>query len=88
MDVKMPAKPGLFTAVGIGVGCMIGSGWLFAAYFVAQYIGPASYVSWLIGAGLALILAMLLAEMASMFKEKALFARLLTISHDNTDLVL
>ena len=85
MDVKMPAKPGLFTAVGIGVGCMIGSGWLFAAYFAAQYIGPASYVSWLIGAGLALILAMLLAEMASMFKEKALFARLLTISHDNMD---
>ncbi len=85
MEVIKPSKPGLFTAVGIGVGCMIGSGWLFAAYYAAQYIGPASYISWFIGAGLALILALLLAEIAGMYKQKALFARLLTISHDNLD---
>lgn len=48
-------------------------------------MGPASYLSWLVGAGLALILALLLAEIASMFKQKALFARLLTLSHDNPD---
>lgn len=78
-------KLGLLTATGIGVGCIIGSGWLFAAYYAAQYMGPASYLSWFVGAGLALVLALLLAEMASMFKSKALFARLLTLSHDNAD---
>ncbi len=78
-------KPGLFTAVGIGVGSMVGSGWLFSAYYAAQYIGPASFFSWAIGAGLSLILALLLAEIAGMFREKALFARLITVSHGNPD---
>ncbi len=82
---QMQQKPGLWTAVGIGIGCMIGSGWLFAAYFAAKAVGPASYITWCIGAGLALILALLLAELASMFKQKALFSRLLVISHDNID---
>lgn len=77
---------GLFTAIGIGVGSIIGSGWLFAAYYAAQYMGPASYLSWIVGACLALILALLLAEIASMFKQKALFSRLLTLSHNNPDL--
>jgi amino acid transporter len=86
MELAAAKKPGLFTAVGIGVGCMIGSGWLFAAYYAAQYVGPASFLSWLIGAGLALVLALLLAEIASIFKEKALFSRLLSVSHKNQDL--
>ncbi len=86
MEISMPEKPGLFTAVGIGVGCVIGSGWLFAAYYAAQYTGPASYISWVIGAVLALILALLLAEIASMYKQKALFTRLLNVSHNNPDL--
>ena len=78
-------KPGLFTAIGIGIGSMIGSGWLFSAYYAAQYIGPISFISWSIGAILALILAMLLAEIAAMLPEKALFTRLITISHSNSD---
>ncbi len=85
MDVIVKNPPGLFTAVGIGVGSMIGSGWLFAAYYAAQYIGPASFFSWGIGAVLALILAMLLAEIAGMFQDKALFTRLVTVSHGNAD---
>ncbi|AXA33458.1 APC family permease [Francisella adeliensis] len=78
-------QPSLFTAVGIGLGCMIGSGWLFAAYYAAQYTGPSAFISWIIGATLALILALLLAEIATMYKETALFSRLLTISHKNRD---
>ncbi|APC96746.1 APC family permease [Francisella frigiditurris] len=78
-------QPSLFTAVGIGLGCMIGSGWLFAAYYAAKYAGPSAFLSWIIGASLALILALLLAEIATIYKETALFARLLTISHNNRD---
>lgn len=78
-------KPGLLTAIGIGIGSMIGSGWMFSAYYAAQYIGPASFLSWGIGAALSLILAILLAEMAGIFHEKALFTRLIIMSHDNAD---
>ena len=79
-------QPGLFSAVAIGVGCMIGSGWLFAAYYGAQYAGPSVYISWIIGAMMALILSFLLAEVATMYKGRGLFARLLTISHNNPDM--
>ncbi len=87
-DVTMDTvkkKPGLFSAVSIGVGSMIGSGWLFSAYYAARYIGPASFFSWAIGAVLALVLALLLAEIAGIFQDKALFTRLITISHKNAD---
>ena len=86
MEIATKKQPGLLTAVGIGVGCMIGSGWLFSAYYAAQYTGSASYLSWGIGAFFSLILALLLAEIVSLFKQKALFSRLLTLSHDNMDL--
>jgi len=83
----MDIKPyGVLTAVGIGIGAMIGSGWLFSAYYAARFIGPASIISWAIGAGIALVLALLLAEIAGLFSADALFIRLLTISHDNADL--
>lgn len=78
-------QPSLFSAIAIGVGCMVGSGWLFAAYYAAQYAGPASIISWVIGALLALMLALLLAEITTMYKERGLFSRLLSISHGNKD---
>lgn len=76
-------QPSLFSALAIGVGSIIGSGWLFASYKAAKFAGPVSILSWVIGAGLALVIALLLAEISSMYhKETGLFARLLTISHN------
>lgn len=75
-------QPSLFTAIALGVSCMIGSGWLFAAYFASQHAGPSSILSWIIGAFLALILALLLAEIATMYKVRGLFSRLMTLSHN------
>ncbi|MDF1759771.1 MAG: APC family permease [Coxiellaceae bacterium] len=72
----------LFTAIGIGVGSMIGSGWLFAAFYSAQYAGPISILSWVIGAFIALCLAFLLSEIVSLYQDRGLMARLLTISHN------
>ena len=83
---NLKKRPSLFTAVGIGLGCMIGSGWLFSSYYAAQYTGPSAFISWVLGAALALILALLLAEISTMYRESALFSRLLTISHNNRDL--
>lgn len=75
-------QPSLFSAVAIGVGSIIGSGWLFASYFASQYAGPASILSWIIGAVFSLFLALLLAEIATMYQVTGLFSRLLTISHN------
>ncbi len=33
----------------VGVGAIIGSGWLFASGLVASIAGPAGWISWLIG---------------------------------------
>ncbi|QIZ01020.2 APC family permease [Streptomyces sp. S1D4-11] len=52
----------LFAAVG----SIIGSGWLLAPMTAAQIAGPASLVSWAIGAGAILILALVFAELGAM----------------------
>ncbi len=74
--------PSLFSAIAIGVGSIVGSGWLFASYFAAKFVGPASIISWVIGAVIALLLALLLAEIATMYQETGLFSRLLSITHN------
>jgi amino acid transporter len=76
-------KPSLFSAIALGVGSIIGSGWLFASYNAAKFAGPIAILSWVFGAIIALLIALLLAEIATMFhKEKSLFSRLLAISHN------
>jgi len=77
-------QPSLFSAIAIGVGCIVGSGWLFASYKAAKFAGPVAIGSWLIGALLALLIALLLAEIATFYsKETGLFARLLTLTHNS-----
>jgi len=73
---------GLFSAICIGIGSIIGSGWLFASYYAAKFAGPIAVASWIIGAIISLVIALLLAEVATMFPENGLFSRLLTISHN------
>lgn len=76
-------QPSLFSAIAIGVGCIIGSGWLFASYKASKFAGPAALGSWVIGALLAFAVALLLAEIATMYtKETGLFARLLSLTHN------
>lgn len=82
MDIQLKNQVSLFSAIAIGVGSIVGSGWLFASYYAAQYAGPIVIASWVIGAVLALLLALLLAEVATMYQETALFSRLLTITHN------
>ncbi|RTL10577.1 MAG: APC family permease [Neisseriaceae bacterium] len=76
-------QPSLFSAIAIGVGCIIGSGWLFASYKASKFAGPVAMGSWVVGALLALLIALLLAEIATYYsKETGLFARLLTLTHN------
>lgn len=76
-------KPNLFSAITIGVGSIIGSGWLFASYKASKVAGPAAVWSWVIGAMIALAVALLLAEIATYYsKETGLFARILSLTHN------
>jgi amino acid transporter len=49
------------------VGSIIGSGWLLGALTASKVAGPAALISWLIGAVAILILALVHAELGSMF---------------------
>jgi amino acid transporter len=52
----------LFTSVG----SVIGSGWLLGALNATKVAGPAAILSWLIGAGAVLLLALVIAELGGM----------------------
>lgn len=57
-------------AIGLlfaSVGGMIGSGWLFGALNAAKIAGPAALISWVIGAIAVLLLALVYAELSTMF---------------------
>lgn len=49
------------------VGSIIGSGWLFGALNASQQAGPASIISWFLGAILILFIALCYAELGTMF---------------------
>ncbi|MGH7882522.1 MAG: amino acid permease, partial [Candidatus Dormibacteraceae bacterium] len=53
----------LFTSLGT----IIGSGWLFASLYAANEAGPASLISWAIGGAALILLALIHAELGSMF---------------------
>ncbi|WP_234366522.1 hypothetical protein [Francisella tularensis] len=46
---------------------------MFAAYYASKQAGSASVISWLIGAGMVLILSLLLGEVASFRPVRGLF---------------
>jgi len=53
----------LFTSTG----SIIGSGWMFGALTCAQVAGPAALLAWVIGSVVALLLAMVFAELGGLF---------------------
>jgi len=64
-----------------GITGIIGSGWLFASLYAAQIAGPAAIVSWLIGGGVALLLALIYAELGGMLPLAGAIARIPYFSH-------
>src|SRR4029450_6423996 len=49
------------------LGSIIGSGWLFAALVSSQIAGPAALISWVLGALVMIILALVHAELGGMY---------------------
>ncbi|MFZ9035579.1 MAG: APC family permease [Francisellaceae bacterium] len=79
---KNRKSAGLFSAIALSVGTMLGSGWLFAPYYASKVAGGASILSWIIGAVAILIMALLLAEIAIKHPVNGLFTRLISLSHN------
>ncbi len=58
---------GLVGLLFASVGSIIGSGWLFGALNAAQEAGPAAIISWAIGGVMILLIALVYAELGTMF---------------------
>ncbi len=66
-DKRLKRHVGLIGLLFTAVGSIIGSGWLFGALNAAQQAGPASIISWLIGAIMILFIGLTYAELGTMF---------------------
>lgn len=72
---------GLAGLTFIGVGGVLGSGWLFAPMLAAQQAGPAAVLAWVVGGVAILLLALPFAEVSGMLPEAGAIARLPHYSH-------
>ncbi len=63
------------------IGGLVGSGWLFASMTAASIAGPASMISWVIGAFGVIVLGLSFAELASMLPEAGGIIRYPLYSH-------
>ncbi len=78
---KLRREAGLIGLLYASLGGIIGSGWLFGPKNAAQIAGPLSIFSWLIGGGSILLLAMVYAELATMFPRSGAVVHFPHLSH-------
>src|SRR3954454_3422963 len=64
---KLRRDVGLVGLLFATFGSIIGAGWLFAAQYASSLAGPAAIISWLIGGGAMLLLALTHAELGGMY---------------------
>ena len=60
---------------------IIGSGWLFSAYYTASLAGPGSLLAWLLGGVFALIIAFVFAEVCALLPLSGSSTRIPQITH-------
>src|SRR5699024_5670939 len=65
----------------LGIGSIIGSGWLFGAQKAASTAGTLSLISWFIGAGLIILVALVYAELGAALPRAGGFVRYPNYSH-------
>jgi amino acid transporter len=72
---------GPFALMLIGLGSIIGSGWLFGAWKAAKLAGPDAVWAWVIGAAIITAIALAYAELGAMFPESGGMVRYSQYSH-------
>ncbi len=65
----------------LGLGAIIGSGWLFASQKAANLAGPAAILSWVVGGIAIIFIALVYAEMGAMLPEAGGLVRYPQYSH-------
>lgn len=78
---QLSREIGFVALLFTGITGMIGSGWLFASMYAAQIAGPAAIFSWFIGGFVAIILALVYAELGGMLPVAGGIARIPHFSH-------
>ena len=64
---KLRRDVGFVGLLFASLGSIIGAGWLFAALYASSLAGPAAIVSWLLGAGAMMLLALTHAELGGTY---------------------
>jgi amino acid transporter len=72
---KLRRDVGRLGLVFASLGSIIGAGWLFAALYAASLAGPAAIISWLLGGGAMMLLALSHAELGAAYPVAAGNAR-------------
>lgn len=78
---QVKGRIGLFQLVMLGLGSLIGSGWLFGSWEAAKVAGPAAILSWIIGALVIGVIAYNYVELGTMFPESGGMSRFAQYSH-------
>lgn len=66
-DTGLKREIGLVPLLFSSEGAIIGSGWLFGALYASQAAGPAALIGWILGGFVVILLALVFAELGSMF---------------------
>lgn len=72
---------GLWGLLFVGIGGIIGSGWLFGPLYAAQIAGPAAIISWIFGGLLMVLIALTFAELGSAFPVAGSMVQVAQYSH-------
>jgi len=78
---SLQRQVGLVSLTLIAAGGILGSGWLFSPLLTAQLAGPASIISWIIGALAMLLVALCFAEVSSVLPVAGGIARIPRYTH-------
>jgi amino acid transporter len=66
-DIGLRRELGPVGATWVSESSIIGAGWLFGAFYAAQFVGGAAVLAWIIAAVMVIILALCHAELGAMY---------------------
>jgi len=78
---SLKREAGVIGLLYFSLGGIIGSGWLFGPFDAAKAAGPWSIASWIIGAAVVLLLALVFAELATMMPKSGALIHISHIGH-------
>lgn len=78
---KLKRDAGVIGLLYFSLGAIIGSGWLFGPFDAAKVAGPWSVASWVIGAAIVMLIALVYAELATIMPKSGALIHISHIGH-------